>query len=368
VNEVSSTQSDPLQQVQEFARQHIRPNRLELITATEFPADLWQAFASSGLAGLSIPVEQGGSGASYLMLSKAAERLNKYGGVPGVTMVFMSHWLTSKLHIAGDAPDSIKQELLPKLIAGTTTLSVAISEPDAGAHPKHLKTVAERDGDDFVLNGEKAFLTNGPLAGYFIVLAITGETNGQKEFSAVLVPADTLGFSRTEGVKIDFLNPCPHGGIRLENCRVPITNLIGIEGEAFTRTSMRMRAIEDATGAAGHVGAMECLLEDIAVKAELEHAVDIGKITTQLQALRVTAAYLAELADGTDDDVQALLELQLGFRQYSHICCKAFRDAMSEKCPPETQMLYRDISKLHSIAQSAHTARLTKIGQSIMQS
>ncbi|MBL4908344.1 MAG: acyl-CoA/acyl-ACP dehydrogenase [Sneathiella sp.] len=358
-------EADILGRVKDFALTHITPRRHELITATEFPKDLWEAFSESGLAGLSVPEEHGGYEASYQTLSTAAHLLNLYGGVPGVTMVFMAHWQFTKLHIVGDASPAMQRQLLPLIKDGKTTLCVAISEPGAGAHPKHLKTTAQRNGDEFILNGEKTYLTNGPLADFFIVLAITEEKKGRKAFSAILVPADTNGFQRTDGVTIDFLHPCPHGGIKLENCRVPVTNLIGIEGDAFERTSLRMRAIEDAAGAAGQVGSFSRLLDDITPALSVEHATELGSISTQILALDVVARKLAKLADITGNDVQTLLELQLGFRQISRSCDDTLQkllESVSEEFKPETTLLARDITKFQSIANNASQARLAKIG------
>ena len=361
--------SDIVEKIRDFADTHIRPKREELITSPVFPANLWREFASSGLAGLSLPEKYGGLGADYKLLSDAARVINRTGGVPGVTMVFMAHWLMSKLHIATGDLSPVQQQLLPLLVTGKTTLSVAISEPGAGARPKHLKTTAIRDGDGFILNGEKAFLTNGPLADQFIVLAITDETGGRKAFSAILVPADSPGFRRTEGVEIDFLHPCPHGGIVLENCRVPASNLLGEEGVAYKRTSLRMRAVEDAAGAAGQVGAMSCLMLEIATKVSNEVAGDLGAIATRLQALGILAAELASMADDAGDDLQPLLELQLGFHQLCQNCSDTFA-ALLKKLPksdsPHIHYLFRDISKSLTIAKNAHAARLAKIGKTIL--
>jgi acyl-CoA dehydrogenase len=274
----------------------------------------------------------------------------------------------SKLHIAGDAPEVLKKQLLPLLARGTTTLSVAISEPGAGAHPKHLKTAARREGEHFIIDGEKAFLTNGPIADHFVVLAVAGETDGRKAFSAILVPADSDGFQRTAGVEIDFLHPSPHGGIALTACRVPVSNLIGEEGAAFERTSLRMRVFEDAVGAAAHVGAMACLLADIAALASSDMAGDIGVVATQLRALDVTAERLAAMVD--HDDYQAIMELQLGFRLQSGHCMAALERLLQKSRGPYTSMttlLARDIEKLHTIAQAAHTARTAKIGLALLK-
>ena len=363
-------QSKLLKKVEEFATGHIRPRRLELITATSFPKDLWQAFADSGLAGLSIPEEFNGLNANYGILSAAARCLSRAGGVPGATMVFMSHWLISRLHIASDAPEKMKQQLLPALAKGEATLSVAISEPGAGAHPKFLKTSARQDGAYYIVNGEKAYLTNGPIADHFIVLAITDETEGKKAFSAILVPADSEELERTEGVKIDFLHPCPHGGIRLKDCKVGTENLIGKAGDAFARTSMRMRAIEDAVGAGGSVGAFQCLLNDIASVAPKEKALEIGAIGTQLQLLDIGAAHLAKMVENESGDHAPTMELQLGFHQQCQTLSKAFATLIEDLPSPlstEINLLNRDIAKSLTIARSTHAVRLTKIGHSIQK-
>ncbi|MAL77726.1 MAG: hypothetical protein CMN55_01205 [Sneathiella sp.] len=361
--------SGALNAVAAFARDQIAPRREELISSPDFPADIWNAFAGSGLAALSAPAEFGGLDADYRTLSQAAQILNRYGGVPGMTMTFMAHWLTVKLHIAGDAPDGLKQRLLPELASGDKTIAVAISEPGAGAHPKHLKTTARRDGDEFVVTGEKTYLTNGPIADYFVTLAITGETNGQKKFSALLIPAATEGFEKTAGVKIDFLHPCPHGGIRMQNCRIPATHMIGEEGEAFNRTSLRMRAIEDAAGAGGLVGSMVAVLTDIATVANDEQAGEIGAIATQLQGLSVIAAHLAAMADAAKEDVQPLLELHLGFHQQCRMAATAL-EALLQATPaadkPETALLCRDIVKTLGIAKGTHAARHAKSGRAIL--
>lgn len=363
------TNSSLLKTTEDFARNAIAPRREELIQSQVFPNEVWQAFAASGLAGLSVPEEFGGAGANYMTLSRAGQILNQVGGVPGVGMVFMSHWQLTKLHLVEDASEDIKQALLPKIAAGETTLSVAISEPGAGAHPKHLKTAARREGDVFVLNGEKAFLTNGPLADYSIILAITSQEADRKRFSALLVPAETPGFQRTEGVKIDFLHPCPHGGLKLTDCEVPTANMIGQEGDAFTRTSLRMRALEDAVGAASHIGAMSCLLGEMAPLAPTGSEADIGAAATLLQAMEVTSHHLASLADGTSPDLNQMMEVQLGHRQHSQACARLLNDILQklpEPVPVHLNLLNRDIQKFHNIAESAHAARLKKIGQTLI--
>ncbi len=111
-------------------------------------------------------------------------------------------------------------------------LCFAVSEPQTGAHPKYLKTTAKLLGDQYILNGQKTYLTNGPIADMFIVVAITGEVDSRKSFSAFLVPKDTTGLTITS-MELPFLKPAPHGTLMLENSPVPAKNVLGKEGRAF---------------------------------------------------------------------------------------------------------------------------------------
>jgi alkylation response protein AidB-like acyl-CoA dehydrogenase len=358
-----------------FAQHHIAPRRHELITSADFPPDLWQDFIDQGLTGLTAPLEIGGGGADYQTLSAMAAALNRHGRVPGVAMTILGHLLATKLHIMADAPAEMQADLLPRLADGSAIVCVAISEPGAGAHPKKLMTAARLDGDEFVLNGEKAFLTKGPMASHFIVLAITAENAGRKAFSAILVPETSPGLTKTPGVPIDFLHPCPHGGIVLQDCRVPSDNLVGVAGAAFQRTSMRMRAIEDAVGAGPQVASLLALLADLlempdALEAAKLQPGDVAALAMRLKALALLAENLAALADAAGDDLNPLLETQAGFRQLMQAAARDMQDFLqpsAQQLKPETQFLARDIAKSHAIANAAHLSRLTKIGTELLK-
>jgi acyl-CoA dehydrogenase len=358
-------EADLLAKLEDFAKTHIRPIRETLLQSENFPEMLWKAFCDADLPRLSLPTEYGGQDASFNFLSKAGFILNQHGGVPGATMTFMTHWMFSRLHIAAHASETVKAVLMPRLASGQSTLSVAISEPGAGAHPKYLKTAAVKSGAQYAISGEKAFLTNGPIADYFIVLAITGENQDRKEFSAILVPADCEGLTRTDGIKVDFLYPSAHGGISLDNCLVPTENVIGELGNGFVQTSMRTRVIEDAVGAAGLIGSLKCLLGDLVQFLEEGRAATIGSITAQLEGLEVIAGKLAELASDEDSDLTTIQNIQLSFREIvkSNIAAlQEISDGLTQPLPQATKLLLRDITKFHAIAGSVHQTRLTQLG------
>ncbi|MFT6558439.1 acyl-CoA dehydrogenase family protein [Sneathiella sp.] len=362
-------EADLLEKVEDFAKTVIFPQRETLIRSPIFPETLWRSFIDYGLAGLSIPADYGGEGAGFQTIAQAGYLLNRFGGVPGVNLTLCSHWTLARLHLLYGTSEQLKEKYLPAIATGTEILSMAISEPGAGAHPKKLSTTAIRNEDRFLLNGEKAFLTNGPLATAYLVLAITSEEKGRRAFSTFLIPSKAEGLQKTTGVELDFLHPCPHGGVRLQNCSIDEENMIGEEGTAFERTSLKMRAVEDALGAASLLGILSHLLYHFARNAPLSTASQIGAIETQLQSLKIVAAHLAKQAEEQPDALDTLLSLYLGFRQQSKTCMTAIKD-LYETSPADPSdyisLLLRDVLKFSAIAGSAHNSRLSKVGLAIL--
>ena len=142
--------------------------------------------------------------------------------------------------------------------------SVAISEPRVGAHPKLLTTRAEELADGYSIFGEKAWVTNGPLAAVFIVLAVTAIEDGRKRYSAFLVPRDTPGLSIDEAPEYRALAPSRHCGLKLDGCRVPRSAVLGPLGAAYETMALPFRDVEDAVGTFGLLGAFRFLLSRFA--------------------------------------------------------------------------------------------------------
>ncbi len=364
--EMASLTTSIKERVEAFACREIA-GRDDLRDHAVMPPDLLRAIGDAGLAGIALPAEYGGLGGDLRTLAVAAEAMAAAGGVKGVVTTWLSRQLTARLHILGHGSDEQRNVYLPKLAAGILTPCLAISEPGAGAHPKHLSTRAERDGDSFVLNGEKAYLTNGPIADIFLVLAVTGVENGRKQFSVLIVPRETRGLEITEGVKIDFLQPAAHCGIRLENVRVPAANLLGPEGGAFAAISLPMRRAEDAIFAASIAGSIRHQIARLAGELargsdgrslDDELLVELGRLMTGPDGLSAMAYHALELLD---------IDPELNADRVTHIAASA-RDgarALQErvrsligKCgvQPSTglEAETRDIEKTLGIARSAH--------------
>lgn len=229
-----------------FARAYIAGRDLN---TPVFPQDLWEKMAEHGLFDLGTRERLLGN---YLAIGMAAETLVGEGGSMGLALSWLMHELVALFFIMGFGSPS-QQRWYADLAAGKMTICLAVSEPGKGAHPKFLETRAVREGDRFILNGEKAYLTNGPIADLFIVIAVTGEENGRKRFTAFLVPKDSPGVTVTS-MEMPFLRPAPHGGLRLENC--PAADILGREGQAYEDLVLPFREVEDALMTGPVVGAM----------------------------------------------------------------------------------------------------------------
>ena len=364
---------DVIDRVDEVARACIA-GRNDLYSTTSFPDAVWQSLADRNLLGLSIPVAFGGLGGDYRMIAAAAHRLSEIGGVMGVTTTWLAHNINAKLHIFDKGSEPQRREWLPRLARGETSVCVAISEPGAGAHPKYLTTTARRDGDVYVVDGEKAFLTNGPISDLFIVLAITAQVDGRKSFSAILVPRDTQGFKETPGIEIDFLRPSPHCGIELSGCRVPCANVLGNLDAGFVEISLPMRAVEDALTTAKFAGAMHAQLSELAralpQEAGKEAVTAFGQLLDKARALSASAMALAADLDEDDKDPQRLDPISAGFRGFImdlQVDIDGFVGDHVESPTERATLMRHDLVKSLGIAATAHRIQSAKRAQSYIK-
>ena len=273
--------------MRDFARRHVAGRDLQ---TDAFPLDLWREMGAAGLFRIGLREEFGGSGGGYRAIAEAERVLVEEGGSLGFGLSWTGHQMVAAWFLDGFASDAQRAALLPKLASGASTAAVAISEPGAGAHPKHLRTAARRDGADFVIDGEKAYVTNGPIADLFVVLAITSVEAGRNRFSAFLVPHSTPGLSVVATRPLGFLRPSPHCQLRLENCRVPASALLGGEGTAYDRMALRFRDVEDAVGAGGMIGIVGHLLRLAAARCAGEQPPETMAMLGELAALQALIA------------------------------------------------------------------------------
>lgn len=286
-----------------FARRHVA-HRSDLLTVEGFPFDIWNAMAEQKLLGVGTSEYYGGTGGTYLAISVAGQALMRHGYNMGLSLSWLIHNVVSRFAIAGLGSDRQQEEYLPDLAEGIKTASIAISEPEARAHPKYLTTSASYKDGYFLLNGIKSFLTNGTIADFYVILAITGIENDRKRYSAFIVPRTTKGLSITKELHFDFLRPSPHCEITLTDCPVPTSNMLGEQGTAYATLAKPFREVEETCFMGPIVGGLERQLElliNLIRQSKISRTDQLkssmGELRFHIDSLRVIAYEAARMLD-----------------------------------------------------------------------
>jgi len=227
-----------------FAREVVAGHP-ELNQGDRLPPDIRRQLRANKMFGLCLPESCGGQGGNARTLVGAARALVSESGNIGIALSWLLHETISYWLIYRFADERQKTELLPDLAAGRITVSLAVSEPEIGAHPKHLQTEACPENGLWRLNGKKCHITNGPMADWFIILAKTGKSGDRNLFTAFLVPWDAAGLTVAPATALPFLRPCPHAEISLQDCRIDGARVLGPLDRAFTEMAVLFRRVED---------------------------------------------------------------------------------------------------------------------------
>jgi len=359
----------------DFARETIAP-RTDLHTMEGFPNDIWQRMAGEKLLGLGISEKYGGLGGNYLFISMAGEAIVRHGHNLGLSLSWLIHQVVSRYFIGGFGNEKQREKYLPDLASGKITASIAISEPEAKAHPKYLKTSGyPRDGF-YVLNGAKSFLTNGSIADLFIIFAITGVDDGRKQFTAFIVPKETEGLSITRELKFNFLKPSPHCEIKIENCSVPVSNILGDEGSAYEKMAKPFREIEEVCLMGPIVGGMERqliilidLIKEQNVKPSDDLKKDIGELRSIIDTLRIMACEAANMLDSGIYHPE-FLSLLLYFRNLSGQFQSFLKTTMSGAGIEENSdlaLITNDLIHTIDIARYVAVIKQKKLGEKLLK-
>jgi alkylation response protein AidB-like acyl-CoA dehydrogenase len=219
------------QTVREFAEAEIRPHVREWDDAQHFPSELVPKLAALGLMGVQFPEVYGGAAMSAIDYCLCIEELARVD--PSVSLSVAAHNGLGPAHIAMFGTEAQKQKWLVALARGEKLGAWALTEPNAGSDAAATRTTATREGECWVLNGAKTFITHGASADVMVVMALTDRTRGAKGISAFVVERGTPGF--LAGRKEDKLGmrASETTEVRFEQCRIPIGHLLGEEGQGF---------------------------------------------------------------------------------------------------------------------------------------
>lgn len=294
------------QQVQQFAAREIAPRAARIDQDNEFPADLWQKMGDLGLLGITVSDEYGGAGLGYLAHVIAAEEISRASASVGLSYGAHSNLCVNQIFRNGSAAQ--KARYLPKLVSGEHVGALAMSEHNAGSDVVSMKLNARKNGDHYVLNGSKMWITNGPDAHVYVIYARTDPEAGAHGITAFLVERDTPGFSRSP--KLDKLgmrgsNTCE---LVFEDCAVPAENILGAENGGV-RVLMSGLDYERVVLSGGPLGIMQACLDTVLPyihdRKQFDEAIGNfqliqGKIADMYTNLNAARAYVYSVALACD--------------------------------------------------------------------
>jgi alkylation response protein AidB-like acyl-CoA dehydrogenase len=296
------------EQVRRFAEERIAPGEAERDREHRFPAAIVAELAELGLLGMLVPEAYGGAGLEPLAYTLAIEELSRVSPSVGVTVSVTSS--VCSWPIARFGTEALKRRVLPELAAGALG-GFALSEPGSGSDAASLATRALRDGGDWVLDGEKAWITNAGHARWFVVVARTDPAAGKRGISAFVVPADAPGLAVGAREEKIGLRSSHTAALVFDGCRVPAGNLLGVEGQGFkialaTLDHSRLGIAAQAVGI--HQRALELATAyardrvQFGVPIARHQAVQfqIAEIATALAAARLLTYHAALAEDSAD--------------------------------------------------------------------
>ncbi len=293
-------------QVRKFAEAELAPLAPEIDKTGQFPWENIKKCAKQGLLGIVVPEKYGGSGLDFVSLAIAIEEISRVCATTGVIVAVNNSLTTYPILTFGT--EEQKQKYLPLLSSGEKIGAIGITEPNAGSDVAGMETTARLEGDYYILNGTKRFITNGTEAGIFVVFAYTNKELKHKGMSAFIVEKGTPGF--TLGKHEDLMGIRASGNCELifEDCKIPKENLLGKEGDGF-KICMNTLDVSRVD-----IGAQAVGISQAALEASLKYSKErkafgqpicefemiqsmLAEMATQIQAARLLVYYAGYCKD-----------------------------------------------------------------------
>ncbi|GKV54316.1 acyl-CoA dehydrogenase [Sporosarcina sp. NCCP-2222] len=274
--------------MKEFADEVVAPGAIERDRTKAFPLSIFKQLGEMGMMGLPFPEDYGGAGADTISFAIVTEELSRACASTGITYSAHISLGGTPLHLFGT--EEQKEKYLTPICTGESFGAFGLTEPNAGSDAGGTQTAAVEDGDDFIINGSKVYITNASHAKHLALTAVTGMENGKKEISAIIVPTDAEGFKVIDNYEKMGLHASNTTELVLENVRVPKENLLGKRGEGFRQFLVTL------DGGRIGIGAMAVGIAQAAYDKALKYAKERKQFGKALAEFQVTQFKLADMA------------------------------------------------------------------------
>lgn len=303
--EESENQKMIAQMVRDFAARSIKPHMMEWDESQEFPVDLFHRMGELGLMGVLVPEEYGGAGFGYLEYITAISEISKVDGSIGLSVAAHNSLCTN--HILEFGNEDQKRRYLPKLATGQWIGAWGLTEPNTGSDAGNMKTVAVKDGDHYVINGAKNFITHGKSGNVAVVIVRTGEPGDSRGMTAFIIEKGTPGF--TSGKKENKLGMRASETAELifSDCRIHKSQMLGKEGEGF------IQAMKILDGGRISIASLSLGIAMGAFEAALKYAKERHQFNKPIAEFQGIAFKLSDMA--TKIEAAKLLTYRAGDRK-----------------------------------------------------
>ena len=271
-----------------FADEKVAPGAIERDKTKAFPHEIFKQLSDMGMMGLPFAEEYGGAGSDTVSFAIVTEELSRACASTGITYSAHISLGGAPLNLFGT--EEQKHKYLTPICLGESFGAFGLTEPNAGSDAGGTQTTAKEDGDDFIINGSKVYITNASHAKYLAVTAITGEKDGKKEISAIIVPTDAEGFTVLDKYEKMGLNASNTTELVLDNVRVPKANLLGEKGNGFRQFLVTL------DGGRIGIGAMAVGIAQAAFDRALRYSKERKQFGKALSEFQITQFKLADMA------------------------------------------------------------------------
>ncbi len=283
--------------VRDFAEKEIAPHVMEYDEKKEFPLEIIKKLGELGLLGILYPESVGGAGMGYIEYALILEELSAVD--PSIGLIVAAHNSLGTMHIFSYGNEAQVKKYVPHLVKGNSLSAWALTEPGCGSDAKALKTTAVRDGDSWVLNGSKTFITNPNHSDYAVIIAKTNPEKGTRGISAFVVEKGTPGYKIGNNLNKLGMRASDTAELFFEDCRIPAENLLGEEGDGFHQ------AMSTLDGGRISIGAMCVGIARGAYQNTLAYMQEREAFGKKISEFQATKFKLADMA--TEIDAARLL-------------------------------------------------------------